>query len=113
MARDSTPHLTECLLGAGSSVTGTVSGQGVVRVEGDFEGSIQARDAVILAKGAKVKAGISAKDVFIAGEFSGTIEAAGTVRIAGGAVVAAEIQAKALELAAGASFDGHFSRTAT
>lgn len=112
MARDSTPNLTECLLGAGSSVTGTVRGQGVVRIEGEFEGSVQARDAVILAKSAKVKAEISAKDVFIAGEFSGIIEAAGTVRIAGGAVVAGEIQAKALDLAAGASFDGHFRRTA-
>ena len=113
MARNSRPNLTECLLGAGSSVSGTLSGQGVVRVEGQFEGSIQAHDAVILSKDAKVKAEISAKDVFIAGKFSGTIEATGVVRIVSGAIVEADIQATALELAAGASYNGHFKRTVT
>lgn len=112
MTYGTTQSLTECLLGASSSATGKISGQGVVRVEGQFEGSIQAGDAVIISKNAKVKAEISAKDVFIAGEFSGTIEAAGIVHIANRAVVTAKIQAKGLDLAAGAFFDGNFKRSA-
>lgn len=113
MIQSTSPKLTECLLGAGSSITGTLSGTGIVRVEGDFEGSIQAHDAVILSQSARVKADISGNDVFIAGEFSGKIEARGAVHIAGSAVVIADILAKTLDLAAGASFSGHFERSST
>ena len=52
MARDSTPNLTECLLGAGSSVTGTVRGRARVHDDPTIERRSPDHDPTLLHRAA-------------------------------------------------------------
>jgi cytoskeletal protein CcmA (bactofilin family) len=96
----------ECLIGAASRFEGTLSCQGLIRVEGECSGRLESAGTIVIAAGAAVKADLKAAEVIVAGAFEGGIEASRRVHLAPGAKVRAEIRSRAFRLEEGAWFRG-------
>jgi cytoskeletal protein CcmA (bactofilin family) len=77
-ARASNGHSNrvESVLGPGIHFKGTLNGNGGVRIEGTFDGSINVKGPVVIADGARVTADIYAGAVTVGGSLKGNITAA-------------------------------------
>jgi cytoskeletal protein CcmA (bactofilin family) len=94
-------------LPAGLTVTGDLSSDQDIVIEGGFDGQIMSPERqVTIRQSARVKGKVVARAVTIAGDFDGTVIAAGRVTLAGTASVKAHLQTPSLVLADGAKFDG-------
>jgi cytoskeletal protein CcmA (bactofilin family) len=107
------PSGTTATADAGTSVidrtttlTGTLSGDRPVRVEGTVRGSIDLAAALEIAGTAVVEASVRATVVRIAGTVVGDVEAAERVELAPTARVKGDITAPALHVVEGAQLDG-------
>ncbi len=65
----------DALLGQNTSFSGTLVFDGIVRIDGNFEGKIKTNDTLVIAEYGKVNAEVEAGVVKILGEFQGTIVA--------------------------------------
>ena len=94
-------------LPAGLTITGELSSEQDVVIEGAFDGQIMSpARQVTIRQSANVKGKVVAQSVTIAGNFDGTVVAAARVTLAGTASVKAHLQTPSLVLAEGAKFDG-------
>jgi cytoskeletal protein CcmA (bactofilin family) len=96
----------ETLLGAGTSMTGTLKAEGNVRIEGTFEGSLEALGNVIIGQKALVKADITAKSVQVWGMVEGSIVASGRLEILRKGRVLSDVEVSALLIDDDAVFRG-------
>jgi cytoskeletal protein CcmA (bactofilin family) len=88
-------------------VTGELSSEQDVLIEGRFDGQIHTPERqVIVHRSGRMTGKIVAKRVTIAGTFDGTVVAAGRVTLSESAHVRAHLQTPSLVLAEGATFDG-------
>ncbi len=69
------------ILGSGTSFSGRLIFEGVVRIDGDFQGDIFSRDMLIIGPDARVHAQIDADTVVIAGFVEGEIRALTRVEV--------------------------------
>jgi cytoskeletal protein CcmA (bactofilin family) len=65
----------DSIIGPGLSMRGTLTGSGGVRIEGNFDGTIDIKGPVMIADGAKVTAEIRAGAVSVGGSVKGNITA--------------------------------------
>ena len=65
----------ESVLGPGINYQGTLTGDGGIRIEGTFDGSISIKGPLVVADGAKVTADIEASAVTVGGSIKGNITA--------------------------------------
>ena len=94
-------------LPAGVSVTGELSSEHDLFIDGTFEGQISIPEQhLMIAASARVKARVIARAVTIAGQFDGNVTATQRVRIEPSASVQGHIQTPSVELAEGARFNG-------
>lgn len=94
-------------LPTGLTVTGDLTSEQDIVIEGSFDGQILSPERqVTIRQSARVKGKVVAKAVTIAGDFDGTIVAAGRVSLSATATVKAHLQTPSLVLADGARFDG-------
>ncbi len=66
---------TSAFLGKGSRVSGKLTFEGTVRIEGQVEGEITAQDALTIGEGAVVNAQITGTSVVVHGKVTGDITA--------------------------------------
>jgi cytoskeletal protein CcmA (bactofilin family) len=94
-------------LPTGLTVTGDLTSDQDLVIEGAFEGQIVSPERqVTIRQSGRVKGKVVAKAVSIAGNFDGTVVAAGRVTVSSTASVKAHLQTPSLVLADGAKFDG-------
>ena len=94
-------------LPVGISVTGEISSQHDLFIDGTFEGQISIPEQhLMIAASAQVRARVIARAVTIAGRFDGNVTATQRVRIEPSADVQGHIQTPSVELAEGARFNG-------
>ena len=94
-------------LPTGLTVTGDLTSEQDIVIEGAFEGQILSPERqVTIRSSARVKGKVVANAVTIAGDFDGTVVAAGRVTLSSTASVKAHLQTPSLVLADGAKFDG-------
>ena len=96
----------ETLIGPRSSLIGDLKVEGNVRIEGLFEGSLEAVGNVIIGKGAAVKANISAHTIQVWGMVEGGIVAKDRLEILRKGRVFADVEVKALLIDDDAVFRG-------
>jgi cytoskeletal protein CcmA (bactofilin family) len=96
------------IIGPGMHITGDLTTDGTVRVEGSIEGTIRAGKSVILGKGGKVSGDIITQDAVIGGHLTGSIVAESRLELQSTCVVDGEIRAPSehLRLEEGARFNG-------
>jgi cytoskeletal protein CcmA (bactofilin family) len=96
-------------LDRGSKISGKISFEGPARIDGEVDGEINAKDALMIGESAVITAHIRAGSVSVAGKVSGDIVATQRIEIRPSAKVSGNITAPVLSVQEGAMFEGHCS----
>ena len=96
-------------LGRGSRIEGTLTFQGSVRIDGQVEGKIEAKDTVIVGDSASVVAQVIAATIVIKGNVTGDLTASKRVELRSPARVLGNIVTPSLVIQDGVVFEGHCS----
>jgi cytoskeletal protein CcmA (bactofilin family) len=99
MARHSSE---QSVLGAGSRITGRVTGDGSVRIDGQLKGEIVVSGAAEIGPGASVEGNVQAEAVDVSGTLLGDVSARGPVAIHSGALVRGELKGSEVSIEPGA-----------
>jgi cytoskeletal protein CcmA (bactofilin family) len=95
----------ETLIGVNSTIKGETNVNGTLRVDGNFEGNINAEWVIIGEKG-KVKGDIKANGVVIGGTVEGNINAESSIEIRAKGRVLGDVHTKKLTIIEGGIFEG-------
>ncbi len=93
-------------ISAESQITGDLTTQSNIVVEGQVSGKITATGNVHVGSGARIEGNISAADVQIAGTVKGNIASSGIIILFSGAQLKGDVQANGITIEKGASFRG-------
>jgi len=105
---------TEARVGATTRITGRVTGDGNLLVEGRIEGNVALRGELAVADGGAVEADvIEAESINVAGALDGEIRISGQLFAASTARVRGNVVGGALVLEDGARFDGRIDNDFT
>ncbi|HKV75843.1 MAG TPA: polymer-forming cytoskeletal protein [Gemmatimonadales bacterium] len=105
--RGETPQLT--IVSQGTEITGDISAQGVVKVEGRIEGSIRSASQVLIAKGGTVQGDIYTKEAVLGGHVRGAVHAEDRVEVQASALIEGDIVTKRIQIAEGGQVNGAIS----
>jgi cytoskeletal protein CcmA (bactofilin family) len=109
---DDTAHVATAL-GKGSQISGKLSFEGTVRIDGQVEGEIAAQESVVIGESAVVKAQVTADAIIITGTVTGDITARRRVEIRAPGKLYGNITTPSLVIHDGVVFEGRCSMGAT
>lgn len=111
MAKKGKGEFEERILDVDASMQGTIAFKDPVnlRINGSFEGKLDARGNLTIGENAKVKANIHGDNIVIAGKVTGDIEAAESLSIVAPAVVQGNIVTPRFSMTEGAILEGQLS----
>jgi cytoskeletal protein CcmA (bactofilin family) len=95
------------ILGPDTSFKGILDTQESIRIEGNFEGTINSQGEVFIGEGAVVNADVYGKRIIVSGELKGTIEAINGLEITGTGRVYGDITGDRLIVDEGAVYKGN------
>jgi cytoskeletal protein CcmA (bactofilin family) len=98
-------------LGEDTVFSGTLTFNGVVRIDGKMDGQINTDDTLIVGENGVLEANINAGTVICRGKIKGTIRASKRIEIHTNSEVVGNIAAPALLVENGAIFDGSCDMT--
>ena len=96
----------DAFLGQNTSFNGTLGFDGVVRIDGNFEGNVKTNDTLVIAETGKVKAEIEAGIVKISGTFDGVVVAKNKVELFKPAVITGTLKTPVIKMEEGVVFNG-------
>jgi cytoskeletal protein CcmA (bactofilin family) len=94
-------------LDQGSRVSGKLNFEGSVRIDGQIDGEIIAKDSIMIGESAVVTGPIKAASVIVAGKVSGDITASQRIELRSSAKVLGNLTSQAMIVHEGAVFEGH------
>lgn len=103
---ESQSSATLSVIGVGMVVRGDIECSGIIKIEGTVDGSVSARQQVLVAKGGVVNGGIESREAIVGGTVHGDIEAAERVEIQAGATVEGDIVTRRILVAEGGTLNG-------
>jgi cytoskeletal protein CcmA (bactofilin family) len=96
------------IIGKGCKITGTiVVSEGTLRIDGEFEGTVQVPDTLVIGKDGRVKAEIKVKSAVVGGTIIGNIDAKEKVELQAGSRVEGDIKTTRLVIDEGVFFEGN------
>lgn len=95
----------EALIGVNTEFRGNIDTKGTLRIDGIFEGNINA-DWVILGEKASVKGDIESRGIIVGGKIEGNLKAKEIVEIKSKGQVLGDIHTTKLTVIEGGIFDG-------
>ena len=93
-------------ISAESQITGDLTTQSNIVVEGQVNGKITATGTVHIGSGAKIEGNISAADIQIAGTVKGNVSSTGVIILFNGAQLKGDVRASGITIEKGAAFKG-------
>lgn len=96
----------ESVIAAGLTIEGTVSGNGDVRIAGQFHGDVNVEGSLTIEPGARMIGSVRAGTVIIDGELEGNIDAASRVELRATGVLNGNLNTGSLTVAAGSRMRG-------
>jgi len=96
----------DTILGKSVEFKGDIKSQGIVKIEGKFEGDIQSSQDVIISQSGNVNASMKARHAAISGEFNGNIILEGRLEIRSTGKVIGDVKVSSLVVEEQAVFDG-------
>lgn len=97
----------ESVLGAGVTLEGRIEGDCDVRIGGTIRGEIRIGGDLVVDRGARLTAKISAANVTLGGELEGNIASSGQVKLLESSQMVGDLKASTLTVAAGSRMRGH------
>jgi cytoskeletal protein CcmA (bactofilin family) len=95
------------ILGQGCKVKGDIELQGTIRIDGNFDGSIECPETLIIGKTGTVKAEVKVKNAIIGGKLIGNINATNKIELQTGSHVEGDVQTARLVIDEGVFFEGN------
>lgn len=106
----STEGKMNSIFGKGCKITGTVDvKEGTLRIDGEFDGTVNCPDTLVVGKDGKVKADINVKQAVIGGTVLGNIDAEDKIELQAGSRLEGDIKTKRLVIDEGVFFEGSCS----
>jgi cytoskeletal protein CcmA (bactofilin family) len=97
----------ETLIGQGTSVTGSLSSNGALRIDGQFEGDIATSVDIIVGESGRITATVSAKNAVVAGLVTGNMDIVDKLELLPSAKVVGDLKVGTLIIGEGAVFKGN------
>jgi len=94
------------IIAVGLVIRGDLESAGTVKVEGTVEGSVLAKQQVLVARGGIVRGDVLARETVVGGEVHGSISAEDRVEVQAGAAVHGDITTRRIAVAEGARLNG-------
>ncbi|MGE5218039.1 MAG: bactofilin family protein [Chloroflexota bacterium] len=94
------------VLFANSSISGKLSYNLPVKIDGHFTGEIKSTELLVIGANAQVDAQISARQVHLEGRLVGSVQAMGCFELMPGGYFKGDARVGELRIHAGATFDG-------
>lgn len=89
------------VLGPSTRVTGRISGDGAIRVEGDVKGDITVSGTAEIAEGASIEGSVHADSLEISGSLLGDAVTRGPIAVRAGAVVRGDLRGSEVSIEPG------------
>lgn len=97
----------ETLIGASTSIKGSLTSNGTLRIDGSFEGEITITSDIIIGESGVVTANIGAKNALVAGAVTGNMEIEEKLELLPTAKILGDLRVGTLIIGEGASFKGN------
>ncbi len=97
----------ETLIGHTTTMKGSMSSSGALRIDGQFEGDISTTADLIIGEAGKIKATVSAKNAVVAGTVNGNMDINDKLELLSTAKVVGDLKVGALIIGEGAVFKGN------
>ena len=97
----------ETLIGSSTSVKGTLTSSGALRIDGQFDGEITTSADIIVGEAGRVTATVGAKNALIAGAVTGNMVIVDKLELLPTAKVVGDLKVGSLIIGEGAIFKGN------
>lgn len=107
--RDESHHSkggAETVIGPSVKVNGNFTGAGDIIVEGSVSGTLKTAKSLHVGEAAKIKADVTAENVFVAGEIRGNVVCRGRLELKATAKLIGNVEAQSLAVESGAVLHG-------
>ncbi len=95
------------IIGQGCTIKGTIEVKdGTLRIDGEFEGTVNCPGTLVVGKGGKVKADVKVASAVIGGEMTGNIDAREKIELQAGSRLEGDIKTTRLVIDEGVFFEG-------
>lgn len=101
------------ILASGMRLVGDLEGPGLIKIDGQIEGSISGSRQVIVGRDGTVRGNVQANEVILAGSVEGSVTATDRVEVQASATVNGDVTAKTLIVHDGARLNGNVRMTST
>ena len=99
------------IIATGMRITGDVETSGVLKVDGEINGSITGARQVLLGRGATVRGNVTAANVVIGGHVEGSVAALDRLELQATATIAGDIETRSIIVLEGARINGRVKMT--
>jgi len=96
----------ESVIGPSVKIKGNFGGEGDIVIQGTVEGSLKSSNTIFVNDGARVMAGINAKNAVIRGEAEGNIQVDEHLEIGEASKIKGDVSCSRISIAKGAVFNG-------
>lgn len=96
----------DTLIGSNTEITGNISSNGMVRIDGEVNGNIKIEGDIFLGESSVINGDVTASNVNIAGKVKGNIFTSGVLKLLPTAKLTGDIQVKAFVSEEGSVFEG-------
>ena len=107
MAQKKGEESIKAYMGEDTTFSGTLNFEGIVRIDGKFEGEVVTNDVLIVGETGELSADITAGIVVCKGQITGSIVAAEKVEMHANSRITGNVKCPALQIELGAILDGH------
>ena len=97
------------IVAAGTTIVGDLVSEGVVKIEGQVEGTIRASMQLLIAPGAQIRGDVFAREIIAGGEIHGGVHADERVEIQPGALINGDIRTRRIHVADGGRVNGQIT----
>lgn len=97
------------IIAAGTTIVGDIDSEGVVKIEGQIQGTVRAATQLLVAPGALIRGDVHAPEIVAGGEIRGSVHADSRVEIQSGALIDGDITTQRILIAEGGRVNGQIS----
>jgi cytoskeletal protein CcmA (bactofilin family) len=101
------------IIAAGMRITGDIETSGVLKVDGEINGSITGARQVLLGRGATVRGNVTASEVVVGGHVEGSVAALERLELQVTATITGDIETRSIVVLEGARINGRVRMTDT
>jgi cytoskeletal protein CcmA (bactofilin family) len=103
----------ETLIGEKCTISGSISGEGLIKIDGSVKGDIIWQDEVILGVSSYCKSNLTCKSAFINGKVEGDVICENTLTLESYGKITGDITVRNIIIKEGGSFDGKCTMVAS